>query len=187
MLLRSSSGPIPSSCVPHSHESPKTRSVSNPTQSLAESDLHSPSSRSKNKNCTPRRSIRKIKIKENDYQEEPEQKPSINDTPSIQELFSVSGLDNKGVINAGEEGGDGGKKGNGLQTLVMGGGMGSNGGHGNLWDYPDGSNHGRDRTDAYYQKMIEANPDNALLLGNYAKFLKEVSLINPDPLNFFVI
>nr|GMC75001.1 Serine/threonine-protein kinase [Ipomoea batatas] len=34
--------------------------------------------------------------------------------------------------------------------------------------------HGHDSTDAYYQKMIEANPGNALLLANYAKFLKEV-------------
>nr|GMD82756.1 nuclear pore complex protein NUP1 isoform X2 [Ipomoea batatas] len=29
-------------------------------------------------------------------------------------------------------------------------------------------------TDIYYQKMIEANPGNSLLLGNYARFLKEV-------------
>lgn len=36
------------------------------------------------------------------------------------------------------------------------------------------SNHGVDEAHAYYQKMIEANPGNALLLGNYAKFLKEV-------------
>lgn len=29
-------------------------------------------------------------------------------------------------------------------------------------------------TEAYYQKMLEANPDNSLLLRNYAKFLHEV-------------
>ncbi|KAL2895959.1 Transmembrane and TPR repeat-containing protein 1, partial [Bienertia sinuspersici] len=29
-------------------------------------------------------------------------------------------------------------------------------------------------TDQYYQQMIKDNPGNALLLGNYAKFLKEV-------------
>ena len=28
--------------------------------------------------------------------------------------------------------------------------------------------------DVYYQKMIKADPGNPLLLGNYAKFLKEV-------------
>ncbi|XWS27017.1 hypothetical protein CRYUN_Cryun26dG0079700 [Craigia yunnanensis] len=38
------------------------------------------------------------------------------------------------------------------------------------WD----SNNGNDGTDLYYQKMIEANPGNSLLLSNYAKFLKEV-------------
>lgn len=31
-------------------------------------------------------------------------------------------------------------------------------------------------TDAYYQKMIQANPGNSLIVGNYAKFLKEVSI-----------
>lgn len=35
----------------------------------------------------------------------------------------------------------------------------------------DSNNYG---TDVYYQKMIEANPGNPLLLGNYARFLKEV-------------
>ncbi|XP_022960357.1 uncharacterized protein LOC111461108 [Cucurbita moschata] len=50
------------------------------------------------------------------------------------------------------------------------GGRGSNGGGGGDSD-KSGFNHS---TDAYYQKMIEANPNNALLLGNYAKFLKKV-------------
>ena len=50
------------------------------------------------------------------------------------------------------------------------GGRGSNGGGGGDSDKSGFNN----STDAYYQKMIEANPDNALLLGNYAKFLKKV-------------
>ncbi|GKB73664.1 tetratricopeptide-like helical domain containing protein [Tanacetum coccineum] len=63
-----------------------------------------------------------------------------------------------------------------LQTGVIGGG-GDNGGrlclgHGNRSG--GGSDHGHDKTDLYYQKMMEANPENALLLANYAKFLKEV-------------
>ncbi|KMT18932.1 hypothetical protein BVRB_2g030320 [Beta vulgaris subsp. vulgaris] len=37
-----------------------------------------------------------------------------------------------------------------------------------LRDDPDES------TDQYYQKMIKHNPGNALLLGNYARYLKEV-------------
>ncbi|XWS17135.1 hypothetical protein CRYUN_Cryun33cG0042500 [Craigia yunnanensis] len=54
----------------------------------------------------------------------------------------------------------------------IGGGGGSDGG-GNEWGSWD-SNNGKDGTDLYYQKMIEANPENSLLLSNYAKFLKEV-------------
>ncbi|KDP32420.1 hypothetical protein JCGZ_13345 [Jatropha curcas] len=77
---------------------------------------------------------------------------------------------------------------NGLLGLLVGGGVGCGGGkiyggtggnggsdggdNGNsgFWD----SNRGSDSTDIYYQKMIEANPVNSLLLSNYAKFLKEV-------------
>ncbi|XVE54436.1 hypothetical protein DITRI_Ditri03aG0081200 [Diplodiscus trichospermus] len=53
-----------------------------------------------------------------------------------------------------------------------GGGGGFDGGDNKCgsWD----SNNGNDGTDLYYQKMIEANPGNALLLSNYAKFLIEV-------------
>lgn len=42
------------------------------------------------------------------------------------------------------------------------------------WD--SNNENGGESTDLYYQKMIEANPGNSLLLGNYAKFLKEVNL-----------
>ncbi|XP_028072837.1 glycine-rich protein 2-like [Camellia sinensis] len=54
------------------------------------------------------------------------------------------------------------------------GGRGSGGGDGDgssgYWD----SNHGNNITEEYYQKMIDAYPGDALLLSNYAKFLKEV-------------
>ncbi|XP_057550844.1 uncharacterized protein LOC130828847 [Amaranthus tricolor] len=58
-------------------------------------------------------------------------------------------------------------------------GGGFDGGHGFGFGFGFGgwdSNNGSDgeTTDLYYQKMIEANPGNSLLLGNYAKFLKEV-------------
>ncbi|KAB2618620.1 hypothetical protein D8674_014489 [Pyrus ussuriensis x Pyrus communis] len=36
------------------------------------------------------------------------------------------------------------------------------------------SNQGCASTDLYYQKIIDANPGNPMLLGNYARFLKEV-------------
>ncbi|CAL5444108.1 unnamed protein product [Camellia sinensis] len=67
------------------------------------------------------------------------------------------------TVVAGSGGGGGGR--------ICGGGGGAGGGRG--LEGGDGFS-GYDGTEAYYQKMIEANPGNALLLGNYAKFLKEV-------------
>lgn len=74
-----------------------------------------------------------------------------------------------------------------VQTSMMGGGMknnggckgggrGSDGGNGRGWNLNEGNNHGRDKIDSYYQNMIETHPFDALLLGNYAKFLKEVTI-----------
>ncbi|TKY48073.1 hypothetical protein E2542_SST25487 [Spatholobus suberectus] len=192
MLLRSSTVPIPSSCLLHSKESSPEpepalhlpRTLSTPIQNLAETDPHNHTpSKSERKTCMPRSQALKnqqsIKMKESDEVEEAKQKfYKKKATPtSVQELFSSSGLDKH------EESGAG-KKGSRLQTLVMGGGMGSDGGRicggyngsgrgsdgGHGWDFSEE----RDWTDAYYQNMIEANPNNALLLGNYAKFLKEV-------------
>lgn len=191
MLLRSSSSPTQGSLLPHSKESsheselilhlPRTISVVSPRQNLAHTDLQNTSKPDK-KNCIPRGNFLKnqqsMKIKDSEGVEgEPQQKTCSKATPSIRELLSSSGLD-KQVLDHEEGGAE--KKVGGLQTLVMGSGMGSNGGricgggHGSGWDFSDEDNHGRDRTDAYYKNMIQANPDNALLLGNYAKFLKEV-------------
>ncbi|KAB5553341.1 hypothetical protein DKX38_010652 [Salix brachista] len=66
------------------------------------------------------------------------------------------------------------------EKMVCGGGggggiSGSGGGGGGFWDsshQPNESDH--ESMDVYYQNMIKAYPDNALLLANYAKFLKEV-------------
>ncbi|XP_059301999.1 uncharacterized protein LOC132053922 [Lycium ferocissimum] len=56
-----------------------------------------------------------------------------------------------------------------------GGGSGSDGGGGPGSGYHDSnSGYGHESTEAYYKKMIETNPGNALLLANYATFLKEV-------------
>lgn len=58
-----------------------------------------------------------------------------------------------------------------------GAGKGSSGGDGHgRGGGKSESNQWHDSTDVYYKKMIEANPGNALLLGNYAKFLKEVKV-----------
>lgn len=56
----------------------------------------------------------------------------------------------------------------------MGNGMGSDDGGKICGGRDTGGVQGRDETDAYNQNMIEAKPNNALLLANYAKFLKEV-------------
>ncbi|KAK6783849.1 hypothetical protein RDI58_017303 [Solanum bulbocastanum] len=65
------------------------------------------------------------------------------------------------VVDGGGSGGDGrGKK--------CGGGGGGGGGD------SDGDS-SEFSVDLYYTKMIQANPGNSLLLGNYARFLKEVS------------
>lgn len=53
-------------------------------------------------------------------------------------------------------------------------GGGSGGGDGDGGSEFSDSNRGNNSTDAYYQKMIEADPGNALLLSNYSIFLKEV-------------
>lgn len=50
------------------------------------------------------------------------------------------------------------------------GGGGGDGGRDGCGDWGQG----RESLDGYYQRMIEAHPGDALLLGNYARFLKEV-------------
>lgn len=55
------------------------------------------------------------------------------------------------------------------------GGGGSDGGYAHGKSGYGDSNNGNAGMDSYYQMMIEANPGNPLLLGNYARFLKEVS------------
>lgn len=220
MLLRSSSAPISNSWLPHSKDSsssperepllhlPRTKSISLTCSfhsSSPSSPTHDPSKKpfqvqhiSKSKSLPrPKRKspTSKIKAKEPENDEEKDEKGKLkNDVESsttIERLFSSSGLGER-VMS--EEGRCVEKKDQVLQTLVVGGGVGSNGGRicggggggrgsggGDGGDGGGGSgfsegnnNRGSDSTDAYYQKMIEANPGNGLLLGNYAKFLKEV-------------
>lgn len=96
-------------------------------------------------------------------------------------FFSSSGLDDgcaigeksRALLGVAVDGGSGGRGGGGK---ISGGGGGrsdgddeEDGGSSNF-----GSDHGNSITDVYYQKIIEANPRNPLLLSNYAIFLKEV-------------
>ncbi|KAF8035876.1 hypothetical protein BT93_C1791 [Corymbia citriodora subsp. variegata] len=58
----------------------------------------------------------------------------------------------------------------GGDTGSSGGGRGGDGGRDGRGAWGQGS----ESLDAYYQRMIKAHPGDALLLGNYARFLKEV-------------
>ncbi|KFK42416.1 hypothetical protein AALP_AA2G253300 [Arabis alpina] len=97
---------------------------------------------------------------------------SLNHSPTflVERLFSSSGMGEK------VKGDDVDR----LETLVSGGGGGGSsggkictGGGGVGGSGVDGGG-SVDATDAYYREMIELNPGNSLLTGNYAKFLKEV-------------
>ncbi|XP_060170377.1 uncharacterized protein LOC132601293 [Lycium barbarum] len=72
------------------------------------------------------------------------------------------------------DGGGSGGAGYGKKCGGCGGGDDSDGGNGDGPEYWDSSNNGSDTIDLYYTKMIQANPGNSQLLGNYARFLKEV-------------
>ncbi|XP_030548373.1 uncharacterized protein LOC115753741 isoform X2 [Rhodamnia argentea] len=60
-------------------------------------------------------------------------------------------------------------------SVLVGGGTGSGGGGGGDGgrDGCGGWGQGSESLDGYYQRMIKAHPGDALLLGNYARFLKE--------------
>lgn len=183
---------------PHSDEPTKKVMTSAKPQALAEIKAQDPPKLKKKKIKLPQ-SPSKVKPTEapsssvkNDEDQEGAKPNSTTGSASMRMLLSSSGLD--GTL-LGEEGCDVvDREGGGLQTLVVGGGMGSGGssgvyggggdvgGRGGSDDgedegfgfYESNKNPGGESTDAYYRKMIEANPGNALLLGNYAKFLKEV-------------
>ncbi|XWS19095.1 hypothetical protein CRYUN_Cryun32bG0101800 [Craigia yunnanensis] len=203
MLLRSSSTSNLNSWLPHSKDSlssepnfpilQRTRSVSfnSPssvddhkqklTQNLADINIQNDTPKPRKKKgraiiLTPH-SLDKQAKQESDQEKESEPNSCL-----IQRLFSSSGLGEKTVD------GEDSKDSTVMLTLMMGGGAGNDGGKifgGAAGGGSDGgddgggsgifesNNHGSDSTDVCYQKMIEANPGNPLLLGNYAKFLKE--------------
>ncbi|XP_031252628.1 uncharacterized protein LOC116110561 [Pistacia vera] len=191
MLLRSSSTPILNSWIPNAKESSSpeletlhqiqrsksiTLTASSPTpqfsppqsddsfkimtRALSETDLRS---------CTvpplPKKRLSNTFISGVAVAEEDEIGTAALDCS----LFSNSGLaseegDARVMVGGGVYGGGG--------KMCGGGGSGSNGGSGDgRWE---SNNNGNDKTDVYYQKMIEANPGNPLLLSNYARYLKEV-------------
>lgn len=100
-------------------------------------------------------------------------------------ILSNSGLEESGVaaeeeakrscVDAADDCADGGDGGGKICSGGRGRRGGGGGGDGN--DEGDGGFDGSDSdggSDAYYLKMIEANPGNSLILGKYAEFLIEV-------------
>ncbi|CAL1414602.1 unnamed protein product [Linum trigynum] len=191
MLLRSASTPILNSWIPHSKEPqpPPAEPEFFPRHSLAKtrpvsltasppSLIPSPSSSSPHED-----SFRKMTraLSETDLRKlspaVPRRKPVntvfVEEEEETEELGGGFFLGSNGLGE--DRAADGG-----LATLLVGGGgrIGGGGGGGSsngggrdgnseFWD----SNY---KTEVYYETMIDANPGNSLLLGNYAKFLKEV-------------
>ncbi|XP_077211136.1 uncharacterized protein LOC143846560 [Tasmannia lanceolata] len=203
MLLRSSSTPIPNSWVskepslePDTHPPlPKSRSIPHHSPSIS---LNSPSpgseisaiSSKKMTKSNSESSLQDLVLPPRVPKRKKLYPRSCNlTTISVEEkekgfdlerIFSSSGLDEsvegmKGCcdVDVGSFSGGGGSGFRGCDGTGGGAGGGNGFGNGGGSDFSD-SNNGNYSTDAYYQKMIEANPGNALFLGNYAKFLKEV-------------
>ncbi|KAI3446913.1 hypothetical protein Pfo_003578 [Paulownia fortunei] len=190
MLLRSSSTPILNSWLPQSSPEPelvlqiipKSRSysaISIPSisfdhdhikkisRNLSETDLRAPLSSSKcfcmhGRTLVSRMDCIPLKDEEED---EEEVGPAV---VGLEEGCWVGDGDRRRVAEEVVGGVGGGGDGSGGGTGCLGGGDGYDGGYG-YWD----ANHGSGSMDVYYQKMIEANPGNPMVLSNYARFLKE--------------
>uniref|UniRef100_A0A9I9CYI3 Uncharacterized protein n=1 Tax=Cucumis melo TaxID=3656 RepID=A0A9I9CYI3_CUCME len=188
MILRSASTPLLNSWLHHSRDSslepeivyqiPKSRSI------LLSG---SPSCLSPIIDDYPRRITRTLS--ETDLQDlsMAKMKPFSRTLSGFSEMaeethgvgFSCSKTASLSCGSISETGEDGG-----FVSVLVGGGVGGSGGRihggggsdgGDDWSFGFGdSNHGNESTDLYYQKMIEANPGNSMLLSNYARFLKEV-------------
>ncbi|KAG9455763.1 hypothetical protein H6P81_000271 [Aristolochia fimbriata] len=180
---RSVSVPSPLSASSPGYDSSRISSF-RMSRALSETDLRDlalppPIPRAKSRT---HKSLPAAPVKECEEEEE-EEEGGMDSAPSLARLFSSSGLDE--LVESGEacylEGKgrlspllEGGGFGGGNGGICGGKGGGGNGGDGDGgWGFSD-SNSGHGSTDAYYQRMIEADPGNALLLTNYAKFLKEV-------------
>ncbi|KAK8501332.1 hypothetical protein V6N13_027031 [Hibiscus sabdariffa] len=182
MLLRSSSIPIYNSWVSHLKDfSPEPQLVQQislpPTISFTVSCSSSISAGSSD--GSSRRMMRKVSEADLRDLVVPKMKTAMSNSGFLNGIcveeegverkeahFQQWRIDSHGVE---EECGIGGGGGN------ICGGCGGSDGEDNEWGFWDStSSNENDGTDLYYQKMIEANPGNSLLLSNYAKFLKEV-------------
>ncbi|KAH9617992.1 hypothetical protein KSS87_005807, partial [Heliosperma pusillum] len=172
MLLRSSSTPILNSWIPHHYNyytSSNSSKESSPSPDHNTHELNlSPLSRTKSistlshDNHYSKPAI--CTVSETRQWDSP---PLETTSPTpLQRLFSSSGLDEAVVTSEEEEEVGGGGVDGGSDDGKSGGGSGFN---------ERGNNyHGHGSMEDYYKKMIQVNPGNSLLLGNYARFLLQV-------------
>ncbi|KAL6006284.1 hypothetical protein ACLOJK_040330 [Asimina triloba] len=160
--------------------------VQRTVQEIEHRDPSRPFAASKRK--PPRKNPNRSKVLLIPVEEAKDKRSPSSSTASVGQLFSSSGLHEQ-VVDKRCRFADVGKE-KAVPTLFPGdgigstggagiGGGGSDGGDGGGRDGDDGSgswdsNNRNNSTDLYYQKMIEADPGNGLLLANYARFLKEV-------------
>ncbi|XP_059274749.1 uncharacterized protein LOC132029519 isoform X1 [Lycium ferocissimum] len=162
MLLRSVSAPILKSCVIDPSPEPIIRTIS---ASISISLNHDPIIKKISTTVSDRNfnELYKIKIKPfpkggysqfasncSQNQETVTSSLSFGVSTSMSLVSEMERLDQECAVL--ENGGGGGR--------ICGGG--------------DGSDHGFESIEDYYQEMIKVDPNNLLFLGNYAKFLKEV-------------
>lgn len=162
MLLRSSSTPVLQSLLPEAAEcflqiTPKSRSCSfdhdrikKISRNLSESDLTIRGTST----CIYARLLVPV---EDDIAEEDEAEMGCK-VGDAEAVVGGSGGDWSGVGAGGWGSGYGDGDGD------------DDGGYGWCWD----ANNGNTSMDLYYEKMIETNPRNSMLLSNYAVYLKEV-------------
>ncbi|CAN0838619.1 hypothetical protein LINGRAHAP2_LOCUS2252 [Linum grandiflorum] len=187
MLLRSSSTPILKSWIPHSKDPQPSPEPEFPrqirrTQSISLSASSSSSHNSPSSFSPHVDSLRKMTraLSEADLREPKRKSPnglllnsvSIEEKDEEEEDLASWGC---GFFLGSNGLGESYNAAIGLSTLLV--GDGASGGGGKIGTGGDWSSEFWDsnyRTEAYYEKMIEANPGNSLLLMNYAKFLKEI-------------
>ncbi|XP_075523422.1 uncharacterized protein LOC142556076 [Primulina tabacum] len=180
MLLRSSSSPVLNSWLPNSTSgsSPESNALPQLTRTRSVCVMASLHFEDSPVRCTPARSALESDLKDPLKPKKSlmlPKKVTVRKKPqnmgSI--LLSSSGLGEsmatKGCYAVAE------RERMPLMPLVGGGGTSCGGGRGSYdgsGSQDSGSWNGQDSTHAYYEMMIKANPGNALLLANYAKFLK---------------
>lgn len=196
MLLRSSSSPLLNSWLPHSKDSigsspepemlpqiPRTCSISLSTGSR--SPLSFSRNSTKKINLTLTRAVSDTDLSDHHLSSKTQPKPFANALDGFEEREEEEERESSGfgggyggirrTMSLGCEAGT--RENFGLLSVSVGGGAGGGGGKicgGNGGSDGGDSNRGSASAEMHYQKMIQADPGNPLLLSNYTRFLKEV-------------